>query len=40
MPADIDADGISAKCIEGVLEVTLPKSHTSIPKAIKVEKAQ
>ncbi len=34
---DVDADKLSAKCHAGVLEITIPKSESSRPKAIRVE---
>ncbi|MGB2987264.1 MAG: Hsp20/alpha crystallin family protein [Phycisphaerae bacterium] len=37
LPAGINADNLSAKCQAGVLEITIPKSESSRPKAIKVE---
>jgi HSP20 family protein len=37
LPRDIDADRVSAKCQGGVLEVTIPKSESSRPKAVRVD---
>ncbi len=40
LPADIDADKLSAKCHAGVLEITIPKSETSRPKVIDIDVEQ
>ena len=37
LPADIDADRLSAKCQGGVLEITIPKAESSRPKSVKIE---
>lgn len=37
LPADIVADKLTAKCHNGVLVVTIPKTEASRPKAIRVE---
>ena len=37
LPGDIDADRLSARCQGGVLEITIPKSAASMPKAVKIE---
>ena len=37
MPDTVDAEGISAKCKDGVLEVMIPKQAKVLPKRIKVE---
>ncbi len=37
LPASIDADGISAGCRNGVLEVVLPKTHGARAKTISIE---
>ena len=37
VPPDINADKLSAKCQAGVLEVTIPKSEASRPKAVKID---
>ena len=37
LPGDIDADRLSAKCQGGVLRITIPKSETSKPRAVKIE---
>ncbi len=37
LPQGIDADRLSAKCSNGVLEITIPKSESSRPKAIKID---
>jgi HSP20 family protein len=36
LPVGIDADRLSARCNNGVLEITIPKSEASRPKAIKI----
>lgn len=36
LPRGIDADKLSAACNAGVLEITIPKSASSRPKAIKI----
>ncbi|HNQ22245.1 MAG TPA: Hsp20/alpha crystallin family protein [Phycisphaerae bacterium] len=36
LPADVDADRLSATFHAGVLEVTLPKSQASVAKSVKV----
>ncbi len=37
LPGDIDADRLSARCADGVLEITIPKSPSSMPKAVRVD---
>lgn len=37
LPGDIVPEQLSAKCQAGVLEVTIPKSEASKPKAVKIE---
>lgn len=37
LPGDIDADKLSARCNNGVLEITIPKSASSRPKTVKVQ---
>ena len=37
LPPGIDADKLSAQCSAGVLEVTIPKSEASRPKAINID---
>lgn len=37
LPRGIDADKMSAACRAGVLEITIPKSASSRPKAIKID---
>ena len=37
MPDTVDADGISARSKDGVLEVVIPKQEKVLPKRIKVE---
>jgi HSP20 family protein len=37
LPADIDADRLTAKCQAGVLEITIPKSESSRPKSVKID---
>jgi HSP20 family protein len=37
LPADMDADRLSAKCQNGVLVITIPKHEASKPKSIKIE---
>jgi HSP20 family protein len=39
LPADVDPDRMSARCHAGVLEITIPKSAASRPKAIKIDVA-
>ena len=39
LPADVDADRMSARCHAGVLEITIPKSEASRPKTIKIDVA-
>jgi HSP20 family protein len=39
LPAGIDADKLSASCRAGVLDITIPKSESSRPKAIKIDVA-
>ncbi|MFQ5494800.1 MAG: Hsp20/alpha crystallin family protein, partial [Phycisphaerae bacterium] len=36
LPGDIQVDKLSAKCHGGVLEITVPKSEASRPKAVKI----
>lgn len=40
LAGDVDADKLSAKCHAGVLEITIPKTESSRPKAIRVEVEQ
>ncbi len=37
MPDTADADGISAKCTDGVLEIVIPKQAKVLPKRIQVQ---
>ncbi len=37
LPGDIDAERLSAKCQGGVLTITIPKSETSRPRAVKID---
>ena len=37
LPADIDADGLTAKCHAGVLDVRIPKLESSKPKSVKID---
>ena len=37
LPADIEADKLSARCQGGVLEITIPKSEASRPKSVKIQ---
>jgi HSP20 family protein len=37
LPPGIDADRLSAQCSSGVLQVTIPKSEASRPKAVKID---
>ena len=37
LPGDIDADRMSARSHGGVLEITIPKTAASMPKAVKIE---
>lgn len=37
LPGGIDADRASAKCVHGVLEITIPKSAASRPRTIRVD---
>ena len=37
LPGEIDADGLSAACRAGVLEVTVPKTETSRTKSVKID---
>ena len=37
MPDIVDAEGVSARCKDGVLEVMIPKQAKVLPKRIKVE---
>ncbi len=39
LPHGIDAEGLSAECRNGVLEITIPKSESSRPTAIKSDVA-
>lgn len=36
LPPGIDADKLSARCCNGVLEITLPKAAGQMPKAVKI----
>jgi HSP20 family molecular chaperone IbpA len=36
MPAEIDANKVDAKIIDGVLTLRLPKAESALPKKIKV----
>jgi HSP20 family protein len=36
LPADIDADHVEAKIIDGVLTLTLPKAESARPKKIQI----
>jgi HSP20 family protein len=36
LPWDVNADGVEAKLVDGVLTVRLPKSESAKPKKIKV----
>lgn len=36
LPADVDAEGLSADCSGGILTISMPKSETSRPKSVKV----
>ncbi len=40
LPRGIEADKLSATCNDGVLEVMIPKSESSRPKAIKIDVAE
>ena len=37
LPADIDVERLSAKCLAGVLRITIPKSEASLAKSVKIE---
>jgi HSP20 family protein len=37
LPVDVDADKISARCAQGVLEIMLPKAESSRVRTIRVE---
>ncbi|UCE58658.1 MAG: Hsp20/alpha crystallin family protein [Phycisphaerales bacterium] len=37
LPGDIDADRLSAKCSAGILQISIPKTESSRPKAVKIE---
>ena len=37
LPEDIDAEKLSAKCHCGLLEISIPKTASSRPKAVKIE---
>lgn len=37
LPGDADLERMSAKCNAGVLHITVPKSESSKPKAVKIE---
>lgn len=37
LPEDVDADRLSAKCHGGILEIAIPKSADSMPKAVKID---
>ena len=37
IPDTVDADGISAKSKDGVLEIVIPKQEKVLPKRIRVE---
>ena len=36
MPDDVDIEKLSAKCQDGVVEITIPKSDVNRPKAVKI----
>lgn len=40
LPADADANRMSARCTSGVLELTVPKSESARPKTVKVTVAE
>jgi HSP20 family protein len=40
LPSGIDADRLVAKCTNGVLEITIPKSAGAKPKSVKVQAQQ
>ena len=37
LPAGADADRLSARCRDGVLEITIPKSESCKPKAVRIQ---
>lgn len=37
LPGDVEADNISAKCQNGVLVITIPKTESQRPKEIKID---
>lgn len=37
LPPGIDADKLSARCSDGVLEITIPKSAAAKPKTVKIQ---
>ncbi len=37
LPGDIEAERLSARCQDGVLEITIPKSEANRPKAVKID---
>lgn len=37
LPGDVDAEQLTARASQGILEVTLPKSEASKPKSVKVQ---
>ena len=37
LPEGVDGDRLSAKCVNGVLEITLPKKETHKPKSVSIK---